>query len=274
MSAFNERKIDCHNHVLDPQSFPYALDVKYRPVGSDIGTPEQLAAVCDAYNVTHCLIVGPNSGYGHDNSCLLDTIARSNGRYKGIAVVPNTCHRDHLEDLKARGIVGVAINTTYHSVDYYADIAPLVGHLEALDMVLQIQVEGDQLVGLLPHVENRNVKVLIDHCGRPIVANGLQQPGFAALCRLGRNGRTSVKLSGLGKFTQERFPHRDTWPFIQALVDAYGLDACMWGSDWPHFKATERLDYGPLLKIVDLLFPRAEDRAKVLWETPKRLFGF
>ena len=39
----------------------------------------------DAYGVRHVLVVGPNSGYGTDNRCLLDALAHSNGRYKGIA---------------------------------------------------------------------------------------------------------------------------------------------------------------------------------------------
>lgn len=274
MGALQERKIDCHVHVLDPDRFPYASDVKYCPSGAEIGTAEQLAAVGDSYGVNHCLIVGPNSGYGTDNRYLLDTIEKGAGRYKGIAVVANTCEREHLEELKARGIVGVAVNSTYHSVAYYAGIAPLIRHLESLDMFLQLQVEGDQLLGLLSLFENSDVKVLIDHCGRPIIADGLQQPGFAALRRLGANGRTFVKLSGIGKFARERFPHRDAWPFIASLIDAYGFDRCMWASDWPHLRATERIDYGPLLQVFDMMFPRAEDRAKILWDTPKRLFGF
>ena len=40
------------------------------------------------YGVTHALLVQPNSGYGNDNRCLLDAIARSNGRMKGIAIIP------------------------------------------------------------------------------------------------------------------------------------------------------------------------------------------
>jgi predicted TIM-barrel fold metal-dependent hydrolase len=274
MSAFEERKIDCHVHILDPARFPYAPEVKYEPSGQEIGTAEQLAAVRNFYGVNHCLIVGPNSGYGNDNRCLLDTIRRHDGSYKGIAVVPNTCDRETLAALQATGIVGIAINATYHSVAYYANIGPLISHLEALGMYLQIQTEGDQLVALLPHIEDRAVKILVDHCGRPIIADGLKQPGFAALCRLGASGRCFIKLSGFAKFSRERFPHRDAWPFIEALVESHGLDGCMWASDWPHLRAPERMDYGPLLQMVDLLFPRAVDRAKILWDTPMRLFQF
>jgi predicted TIM-barrel fold metal-dependent hydrolase len=33
-------------------------------------------------------------------------------------------------------------------------------------------------------------------------------------------------------------------------------------------------DYGPLLKLIEGLFPDATDRHKLLWETPCALFGF
>lgn len=274
MNALLERKIDCHCHILDPRAYAYPTEATYRPTGQEIGTETQFLAVCEAYRVDFALLTGPNSGYGTDNSCLLDVIARGEGRFKGVAVVPLDVARARLADLKRRGVVGVAINTTYHGVGYYRDIGALIAHLEALDMFLQLQVAGDDLVTLMPQIEGSPIRVLIDHCGRPVLSKGLEQPGFAALRALGGTGKASVKLSGLQKFSQQGFPYADAWPFVQALVDAFGLDQCMWGSDWPYLRATERVDYGPLLTLVDRLFPSRADREKLLWETPRRLFGF
>lgn len=274
MSAIDEMKIDCHNHILDPQLYPYTVDTKYHPSAQEVGTEHQLHTVCDAYGVAHCLVVGPNSGYGPDNRCLLDAIGRSNGRFKGIAVVPNDVDLETLADLKQRGIVGIAINATYHGTSYYRDIDALIDRLAELDMFLQVQVEGDQLIDLLPLLQANRCKTLIDHCGRPLVAAGLAQPGFAALLSLAANGRTAVKISGLAKFAKTEFPYNDAWPYVHALVDAFSPDMCMWGSDWPFLRATERLDYGPLLSLVDKLFPSAPVRRKILWDSPQRLFKF
>jgi predicted TIM-barrel fold metal-dependent hydrolase len=138
----------------------------------------------------------------------------------------------------------------------------------------QIQVEGDQLLGLAPLIADCGATILVDHCGRPDLAAGLSQPAFAMLRELGRSGRAVVKLSGLAKFSRTAFPYEDTWPYVHALVDAFGIDRCLWGSDWPFLRAPERMDYGPLLSLVDRLFPDPRDRSKLLWETPTRLFGF
>ena len=274
MNIYDEPKIDCHNHVLDPVRFPYATDTAYRPAGQEIGSAPYFLHVLDAYGVRHALLVGPNSGYGTDNRCLLDAIAQSGGRFKGIAVVPNDVEVSVLERLKAAGVMGVAFNTTVNSVAYYADSDELLAKLAALGLFVQIQVEHDQLVPLAPMLERSGVRILIDHCGRPTPEAGLDQPGFKALLRLARTGSAFVKLSGYEKFSREPYPYADVQPYVRALIETFTLDACVWASDWPFLKATKRVDYGPLLKLVGNLLPGEHDRRKLLWETPQKLFGF
>ncbi|MEO8740993.1 MAG: amidohydrolase family protein [Casimicrobiaceae bacterium] len=274
MSIFDEPKIDCHNHVLDPLNFPYAADAVYRPAGQEIGTAAQLDAVLAVYGARHALIVGPNSGYGTDNRCLLDAVARGQGRHKGVAVVRHDVDSAELERLKALGIVGVTMNATYHPSGYYANAGPLLAKLAALGLFIQVQVEGEQMVALAPMLIDSGARIVIDHCGRPTPAAGLDQPGFTAVLDLARTGRASVKVSGYAKFSQQRWPYLDTHRYVHALVDAYSLDACVWRSDWPFLRAIERLDYGPLLKLVEILFPDRASRQKLFWETPRALFGF
>lgn len=272
--VFAEPKIDCHVHVLDPARFPYGANTHYRPAGQETGTAEQLFAVMDAYGTRHALIVGPNSGYNLDNRCLLDTLARNAGRFKGIAVVRHDASRVELEELKAAGIVGCALNPALYGVEPYLDIASLLRNLAVLDMYVQVQVQDDQLPSLLPALGGSDVRILIDHCGRPNPDAGIDQPGFRALLELGRSGRAFVKLSGHVKYSRQPYPYADTRPYVDALIEAFTLDACVWGSDWPFLRAPERIDYGPLLKLVENLLPDATDRRKLWWDTPRKLFGF
>jgi predicted TIM-barrel fold metal-dependent hydrolase len=274
VAIFEEPKIDCHVHVLDPAHFPYRADTHYAPAGQEIGTPAQLAQVLDAYGTRYALLVGPNSGYGLDNTCMLDAIARGAGRYKGVAVVAGDATPDELQALKHAGVVGVAWNVTHYGVDYYRDAGPLLQKLVALDMFVDIQVEHEQLVPLLPMLADSGVRVLVDHCGRPTVEATPGQPGFRALLELGATGRAFVKLSGFVKFSRQAAPYDDARPFVMALVDGFTLDHCLWGSDWPYLRAPVRVDYGVLLQLVLTLFPDAADRRKLLWDTPRRLFGF
>lgn len=274
MSIFQERKIDCHTHVFDPVNFPYGKDIEYKPSGQEAGTAAQLRQVMKTYGISHSLLVQPNSGYGSDNSYLLDTIARSQGRLKGIAIIDFDANAATLRDLKKRGVVGAAFNPTFHGIDYYDRSVGLIDRLAQHDMFLQIQSEDDQLTRFVPWIEAMPIQVLIDHCGRPSPEQGLDQPGFKSLLRLARTGRVNVKLSGYSKFSRQGYPLEDTWPFVGAIVEAFTLDHCMWASDWPYLRAPQRQDYGPLVELVEVLFPDAADRETLFWKTPQRLFGF
>lgn len=274
MTALLEDKIDCHVHILDPARYPYEPGTRYQPAGQEIGTPAQLAAVCETFNVRHCLLVGPNSGYGLDSRILLDAIEAGGGRYRGVAVVPNDAGKDLLNGLKARGIAGVAVNATFHSVDYYRDIGPLMGRLADIDMFLQVQAEKAQWIELLPLLERAPCPIVIDHCGRPDGALGTGAAGFQAMLRLANGKRNAIKLSGLQKFQQGANPYASVRPFVEALLSAFGPERCVWASDWPFLRAASRVDYGPLLTLIGRLLPDPLLRRAVLWDNPRRLFGF
>lgn len=274
MTIFDEEKIDCHNHIFDPIRFPYRDDTAYRPSMQEIGTAAQFARVMDACGVKHALLVGPTSGYRTDNRCMLDAIERGGDRFKGIAVVDNDVSRYELMEMKRAGVVGVAFNPAMEGVEVMGDADPLFNTLADLDMFAQIQVTGDQLVALEPLISRTATRVLIDHCGRPEVAGGMNQPGLQALLRLADDGHTAVKLSGLQKFSRLDYPYEDALPFALQILRTFGPDRCVWGSDWPFLRAPARMDYAPLLTLIQRLIPDADVRRRVLWDTPRRLFGF
>lgn len=274
MTVFDEPKIDCHAHVLDPERFPYNPSVAYKPSGQEIGTAAQMLEVMDTFGTRHTLLVQPNSGYGGDNSCMLDAVRSHPDRFKGVAIVELDAGLDHLRDLKAQGVVGVAFNPTFYGTDYYGQAAGLIEKLADCGLFVNLQYENDQLLAFEPWIRDIPVTVLIDHLGRPTMADGLDQTGFRTLLDLAGTGRVYVKLSGYNKYARTPFPFPDCEAYVRAIVAAFGLDRCLWASDWPYLRATDRQDYGPLVKLVERLFPDANDRRKLFWDTPARLLGF
>jgi predicted TIM-barrel fold metal-dependent hydrolase len=271
---FDEPKIDCHLHVYDPARFPYQPNTHYAPSGQEIGTPAELDELADAYGVRHVLLVQPNSGYDLDNACMLDTIARGRGRYKGIAVVKNDASLAELARLKDLGIVGVAWNVFFYGVGYYDDAAPLLAKLAELDLFVDLGADPGHVVALMPLLARSSARILVDHCGRPDVAAGVDDAGFRALLALGASGRAYMKLSGFAKVSRQSAPYADTAPFVSALLDAFGVEGCLWASDWPYLRAPEHVDYGVLLKAAARQLPDPVAWRKVMWDNPRRLFGF
>lgn len=275
MTIFTERKIDCHNHIFDPAGFPYQPDTPYAPSGHEITTAEYFHQVLDAYGVSHALIVGPNSAYGEDdNRALIDAIARSNGRFKGMAVVSKDVTDATLAGFKAQGIVGVTFNVAYYGPEHFAHAAELMDRLHRFGLLAQIQTQGEQILAFADVLFNTPATVVIDHCGRPDLNQGLNSEAFKMLEDIGRAGRHFIKLSGMAKFSEQAYPFTDTKPYVEALFAAYGEDRVLWGSDWPFLMAPQRMDYGTLLTLAKSWFPDTAQRGKYLWKNASRLYGF
>ncbi|MEN9995772.1 MAG: hypothetical protein RL462_548 [Pseudomonadota bacterium] len=273
MNIYDRPKIDGHCHILDPQRFPYPSEVPYHPQGQEIGTANYYKHVMDAYGVKHALLVGPNSGYGSDNRCLLDAISQGEGRFKGMAVVSADTSLRMLKALKAQGIVGIAFNMALHGLDHYADIDPLLQLLRDLDMWAQFQVSANQLEALWPRIQRAGIQTMIDHCGRPILSEGPTAPGIEALWRLADSGLGVIKISGFAKFSEKGFPFDDTHEHVLKVFNAFGSDRCIWASDWPHLRGTYRLDYGTLLMLANRWFTPLQLQA-MMWDTPAKILGW
>ena len=176
---------------------------------------------------------------------------------------------EELQRLKSLGVLGVAWNVTYYGVDYYRDAQPLLEKLVALDMFVNIQVEHDQLVPMMPLLADSGVRVLVDHCGRPTIDAGLDQPGFRALLEMGSTKRAFVKLSGSSssrtslRRTRMRGRSCRRWSRHSRSIIACGRRIGR------TFAAPTRVDYGVLLNLVLTLFPDASERRKLLWDTPR-----
>jgi predicted TIM-barrel fold metal-dependent hydrolase len=122
-------------------------------------------------------------------------------------------------------------------------------------------------------IEAAGVQVMIDHCGRPDLADGPDAPGVRALLQLGERGRAVIKLSGFAKFSQQAYPFDDARAHVRRVLDAYGPERCIWASDWPYLRAPYRLDYGTLLRLTEQWFSPDEIR-QMMWDAPAKLLGW
>ena len=266
---------DCHAHIFGGPQYPLAPNLVYRPDPSQMGTVSAFLAVLDAHQFTHGLVVAAQP-YGHDNRCMLDGIAGSGERFKGIALVKPSIPDRELAALADAGVVGIRFNLATHGMREFNEPGAerLLARIKEMNWFLQIHCEKDELVEAAPIIRRSGVRLMVDHFGRPDLPRGIAHPGFATLLELGREGNAIVKLSGPFRSSREGYPYRDVDPFIEAAIRAFTLDNCIWGSDWPFVRVGERVDYGPQLICLPRWLPDAKDRSKVLWDNPVRLFGF
>lgn len=101
-----ENIVDCHLYVYWPERYPFPEGPGYRPSeGETVADPTTLWNVLEEHSVTHALLVQPG-GCAFNNSAMIDTIAASQGRMKGIAAVPLTTTDDDLLTLRRAGSQG------------------------------------------------------------------------------------------------------------------------------------------------------------------------
>jgi predicted TIM-barrel fold metal-dependent hydrolase len=268
--------VDSHAHVFDTRRYPLDNPHGYVPQPNECGTAREFEVVLAAHDMTHGLLVNPFAGYALDNRCMLDAIAASGGRFKGIALVGADATDAHLRQLAEAGVVGARFNTLFAGATSLQgpEGARLLARIKELGWFAQIYFHDDEVLKLLPILQAAGIRIVVDHCGCPDVSRGLDQPGFQAVLELGRGGNAAIKLSGPFRYSRQGWPHEDCDPFVAALIDAYTLDNCVWGSDWPFVRLPHRIDYGPTRRMLSRWLPDAADQRKVLWDTPSRWFGF
>jgi len=273
-AAVNHYAVDSHAHVFCDQQYPFSPETLYTPQPAQLGTPAKFRAVLDFHGFTHGLLVGAGP-YGPDNRCMMNAIAESKGRFKGIALVKPTISDPDLKALADGGAIGMRVNLMGHGLKELVEpgVDKLFARLKELGWFLQVHLEKDNLVDAAPILKKSGMKLMFDHFGRPDVPKGVKQPGFQTLLEFGREGAV-VKLSGPFRSSVAGYPYTDVDPYIAEAVKAFTLDRCVWGSDWPFVRLDERMDYGPPSICLARWLPDEKDRRRVLWDNPARLFGF
>jgi predicted TIM-barrel fold metal-dependent hydrolase len=269
------RIIDCHTHIIDPARFAYADGPGYKPSLDEVGTCESLCAVLDTHQVANAVLVQP-SCYGFDNAAVLDAMARNPGRFKAIGVIDPAASDRTLAALAASGVVGMRFNLVSYDRDALSGTAGerMLARLKALGWFAQIYAHDEQWPALAIVLRRSGVKVLIDHFGVRDPTRGVDQPGFQAVLALGRDGDAAVKFTAPFRVSCRAMPFADLDPFVAALIGAFSLDNCLWGSDWPFINLSGGFQYATALRALERWVPASASRGRVLWDNPVRLFGF
>jgi L-fuconolactonase len=145
----------------------------------------------------------------------------------------------------------------------------------ALDAMVECGLAFDALVksAHLPRilelcVRHPALRVVIDHAAKPDIAGDHWEPWASDLQRIARETNAVCKLSGL--FTESGARPVRRW--AQQVIDAFGPERVLWGSDWPVLELAA--DYRAWWdEVQPLLAPLgAAQRAAVLGSNARRVY--
>ncbi|MFI9049110.1 amidohydrolase family protein [Streptomyces sp. NPDC053427] len=114
---------------------------------------------------------------------------------------------------------------------------------------------------------------VLDHAGKPGVAKGDWQPWADEITALARHPNVSCKLSGLvTEAGRSGWRPQQILPYARHVLDAFGPDRLLFGSDWP--VCTLAADYDDVLALAESATGRltAAERAAVFGGTAGRVY--
>ena len=111
-----------------------------------------------------------------------------------------------------------------------------------------------------------------DHC-LDLKPGPLYEKKLSEMLRLSKYKNLYPKLDFISTGTEKGYPGDDLHDAVLKIIDAYGAERCVWGSNFPNVLWTPKVTYAEHLKIFTEALPLSEkDRAQVLGETAKRLW--
>lgn len=136
-----------------------------------------------------------------------------------------------------------------------------------LSLPLNLHIAGrlDQGIALIRR--HPDVQIVIDHLGlvQPHEPPVPKEPWaeLPKVLTLAKLPNVAIKISGACTLSRQPFPYNDIWDPVCRVIDAFGIDRCLWGTDWTRavkfltyaqgvdaFRATDRISESDKVKLM------------------------
>lgn len=271
--------------VIDAQVHVYEPDHPGRPwkgrlPGPDSMTGDEMVAAMRGAGVDKALIVSSWAFYHADASYAAEVYRAHSDRFRIIA--PINPYVDGAVDAvtawgETPGAVGIRLMPGV--IDGFdaagAEVKAVIRAAETNTFPICVYCPGqlghlDQLATLYP-----DTQFVLDHLG---LAQTFAPPPpshpFAAIdsvLALARHDNVAVKVSAACTLSHRPFPFDDLWPPLERYFEAFGIDRCLWGTDWT--RAVDLVSYADSVAAFrDHLPLSADDKATLMGGALTRLF--
>lgn len=247
--------VDTHTHAWGPDTDAYPWRAEVLPPGWDGAyTHEELIADMDAVGVDEAVIVTtPLYGRGPDaNDYTLDAIESHPGRLYGVGLMelfpddPTEAAETFRRVVEPDRMLGVRM----HAALEYAETPTEIDRHgdwfldERLDPMFAAAAETDAAVFVFPKAqqlrdvetlveEHPDVQFVVDHMAWPDETTAPDEAPWTDFEAVAEHGNVAVKVSSLSRSSEEPWPYRDLWPYVEHLVEWFGPERLMLGSDYP-----------------------------------------
>ena len=273
--------------IIDAQVHTYERNHPARPWvgvmhGRDEVTGEQMVAAMDAVGVDGALLVSPYTNYRFDASYALQVGAAHPGRF-GLIKPVDPARPDVAEDIAEwasnPSTVGVRVLFMHGTSSDPADagltrvFAAAARHGLPVNFMCWDRLE-DLAALAASHPDNL---VVVDHLGlrQPFEPPPLAEPwtDLPKMLALAALPNVHIKVTGVCTMSRLAFPYVDIWDPVCRVLDAFGLERCMWGTDWT--RTSPFLTYEQGVRAFQLTDRLSDsDRAALMGGTLARVYNW
>jgi len=241
--------------TIDAQVHAYERDHPGQPWAAVLTGPAQvtgddMVAAMDRVGVDGALLVSPFTMYRYDASYAIEVRNKYPGRFALIKPVdpsdPDVA--ETVADWAATpGVVGIRIMMTRDVSEDPAD--PGINRVLAAGarhgLPVNILCWGRLAQARALAARNPDTAIVIDHLGlqQPFEPPPPAQP-FADLSKVlevASQPNVAIKITGACTLSREAYAFKDIWDPLARIFDAFGIERCMWGTDWT--RAVKLLTY-------------------------------
>jgi L-fuconolactonase len=153
------------------------------------------------------------------------------------------------------------------------DLVPAIKSMISHRLVFDALVRPQHLTALRGFIERYpELTVVIDHGAKPEIKHGVQASWRNDLRAIASHQRVVCKLSGLITEAAPDWRPEQVLPYCDRLLELFGPQRLLWGSDWPVVNTAGGYDVWRALTAEALQELKAADRADILGGTAARIY--
>ena len=234
--------IDTHQHLWDTSNLEYPWLEEFDLLGKQYTAEDYREAIGDLNVLRSVHVEGdPAEADVVKEVEWLTHISEEDGMIGAIAAAaplekPNA--EAILEQLTEFGLVVGVRRMAWHHPDpqFYAspELINGVKLLTKFDLSFELCANHAQLPAAIELVKaTPDVRHALNHCGGPDIKGGQFEPWATHVRELAAFENVHCKVSGIVTTASENWTRAELKPYIQHLVEVFGYDRVMFGSDWP-----------------------------------------
>jgi len=241
--------------IIDAQVHAYERNHAGRPWANVLHGPEEVTGsdmikAMDACGVDAAILVSVYTMYQYDESYAVEVYQQYPERFRLIKPVDPSdpaVENTIAQWAQTPGAVAIRIMLNRGISEDPADpgINRVLAAVARYNLPVNLLCWGRLTQVKQLALQNPATQIVIDHLGlqQPYEAPALENPfgDLASVLSLAECANVAIKITGACTLSKQSYPYADIWDAIRKILTAFGLERCMWGTDWT--RAIKLLSY-------------------------------